>query len=96
MLDAFPSHGRDLGLRDYEGRVDDLSPAGCAGELLEAAAASVAVGDIDTIRLGGVAPCDVDPSRPQPAPSTARTTSARGSRDRLIHPPSGRRMRGSR
>ncbi|HEV2918468.1 MAG TPA: DUF885 family protein, partial [Actinomycetota bacterium] len=28
MLDAFPSHGRDLGLRSYEGRVDDLSPAG--------------------------------------------------------------------
>src|SRR5512132_4236493 len=28
MLDAFPSQGRDLGLRAYEGRVDDLSPAG--------------------------------------------------------------------
>jgi len=28
MLDAFPSQGRDLGLRTYEGRVDDLSPAG--------------------------------------------------------------------
>src|SRR5215218_8839988 len=28
MLDAFPSHGRDLGLRSYEGRVDDLSAAG--------------------------------------------------------------------
>src|SRR4029450_5714360 len=28
MLDAFPSQGRDLGLRGYEGRVDDLSPAG--------------------------------------------------------------------
>jgi uncharacterized protein (DUF885 family) len=28
MLDAFPSHGRDLGLPGYEGRVDDLSPAG--------------------------------------------------------------------
>jgi uncharacterized protein (DUF885 family) len=28
MLDAFPSEGRDLGLRVYEGRVDDLSPAG--------------------------------------------------------------------
>jgi hypothetical protein len=31
MLDAFPSHGRDLGLRAYQGRVDDLSPPGCAG-----------------------------------------------------------------
>src|SRR5215212_7521109 len=30
MLDAFPSSGRDLGLRGYEGRVDDLSPAGLA------------------------------------------------------------------
>jgi hypothetical protein len=30
MLDAFPSQGRDLGLRAYEGRVDDLSPAGLA------------------------------------------------------------------
>src|SRR4029450_3243519 len=28
MLDAFPSQGRELGLRAYEGRVDDLSPAG--------------------------------------------------------------------
>jgi hypothetical protein len=28
MLDAFPSQGRELGLRTYEGRVDDLSPAG--------------------------------------------------------------------
>jgi hypothetical protein len=28
MLDAFPSSGRGLGLRAYEGRVDDLSPAG--------------------------------------------------------------------
>src|ERR687897_280524 len=28
FLDAFPSKGRDLGLRAYEGRVDDLSPAG--------------------------------------------------------------------
>jgi hypothetical protein len=28
FLDAFPSQGRDLGLRAYEGRVDDLSPAG--------------------------------------------------------------------
>ena len=28
ILDAFPSQGRDLGLRAYEGRVDDLSPAG--------------------------------------------------------------------
>src|SRR5918994_1672353 len=28
ILDAFPSKGRDLGLRAYEGRVDDLSPAG--------------------------------------------------------------------
>jgi hypothetical protein len=30
MLAAFPSSGRDLGLRAYEGRVDDLSPAGLA------------------------------------------------------------------
>jgi uncharacterized protein (DUF885 family) len=30
MLDAFPSQGRELGLRAYEGRVDDLSPAGLA------------------------------------------------------------------
>ena len=30
ILDAFPSQGRDLGLRGYEGRVDDLSPAGLA------------------------------------------------------------------
>jgi len=30
MLDAFPSQGRDLGLRAYEGRVDDLSPGGLA------------------------------------------------------------------
>jgi hypothetical protein len=28
ILDAFPSSGRELGLRVYEGRVDDLSPAG--------------------------------------------------------------------
>ena len=28
MLEAFPSQGRELGLRTYEGRVDDLSPAG--------------------------------------------------------------------
>ena len=28
MLDAFPSQGRELGLRTYEGQVDDLSPAG--------------------------------------------------------------------
>src|SRR5918994_1473023 len=28
FLDAFPSQGRDLGLRADEGRVDDLSPAG--------------------------------------------------------------------
>src|SRR5688572_30604509 len=28
ILDAFPSQGRDLGLRAYEGWVDDLSPAG--------------------------------------------------------------------
>jgi hypothetical protein len=28
MLDAFPSRGRDLGLRAYDGLVDDLSPAG--------------------------------------------------------------------
>ncbi|HYN16871.1 MAG TPA: hypothetical protein VEY96_02140, partial [Actinomycetes bacterium] len=28
MLDAFPSQGRDLGLRAYDGLVDDLSPAG--------------------------------------------------------------------
>ena len=27
MLDAFPSQGRDLGLRTYEGRVEDLFPA---------------------------------------------------------------------
>ena len=30
MLDTFPSQGRDLGLRAYEGRVDDLSPGGLA------------------------------------------------------------------
>jgi uncharacterized protein (DUF885 family) len=28
MLEAYPSQGRELGLRTYEGRVDDLSPAG--------------------------------------------------------------------
>src|SRR4029453_11182404 len=35
MLDAFPSQGRDLGLRAYEGRVDDLSPAGLARRAAE-------------------------------------------------------------
>src|SRR5215216_2428695 len=35
MLDAFPSSGRDLGLRPYEGRVDDLSPAGLARRAAE-------------------------------------------------------------
>src|SRR5215218_9328314 len=35
MLDAFPSSGRDLGLRAYEGRVDDLSPAGLARRAAE-------------------------------------------------------------
>jgi uncharacterized protein (DUF885 family) len=35
MLDAFPSQGRDLGLRTYEGRVDDLSPAGLARRAAE-------------------------------------------------------------
>jgi uncharacterized protein (DUF885 family) len=35
MLDAFPSTGRDLGLRAYEGRVDDLSPAGLARRAAE-------------------------------------------------------------
>jgi uncharacterized protein (DUF885 family) len=35
ILDAFPSTGRDLGLRGYEGRVDDLSPAGLAHRAAE-------------------------------------------------------------
>jgi uncharacterized protein (DUF885 family) len=35
MLDAFPSTGRDLGLRAYQGRVDDLSPAGLARRAAE-------------------------------------------------------------
>src|SRR5919107_1484933 len=35
MLDAFPSQGRDLGLRAYEGRVDDLSPGGLARRAAE-------------------------------------------------------------
>jgi uncharacterized protein (DUF885 family) len=35
MLDAFPSQGRELGLRAYEGRVDDLSPAGLARRAAE-------------------------------------------------------------
>src|SRR5829696_2019327 len=35
MLAAFPSSGRDLGLRAYEGRVDDLSPAGLARRAAE-------------------------------------------------------------
>src|ERR687897_836333 len=28
ILDAFPAQGRDLGLRAYQGRVDDLCPDG--------------------------------------------------------------------
>jgi uncharacterized protein (DUF885 family) len=35
MLEAFPSQGRELGLRAYEGRVDDLSPAGLARRAAE-------------------------------------------------------------
>src|SRR5829696_5129849 len=35
MLAAFPTQGRDLGMRAYEGRVDDLSPAGLARRAAE-------------------------------------------------------------
>jgi hypothetical protein len=35
MLDTFPSTGRDLGLRGYQGRVDDLSPAALARRAAE-------------------------------------------------------------
>ena len=50
MLDAFPSQGRELGLRAYEGRVDDLSPAGLARRAAErrrhlATLAGLAAGD---------------------------------------------------
>src|SRR5829696_5108198 len=80
---------------------------------------SVAVGDIDTIRVGrwsrvslpagvsrvtgnaapwpaGAAASDLAPSWPQPAATRATASSrARDRRDLLIHPPLGRRMRGS-
>src|SRR5215213_6643737 len=80
---------------------------------------SVAVGDIDTIRVGrwsrvslpagvsrvtgnaapwaaGAAASDLAPSWPQPAATRAMASSrTRGRRGLLIHPPLGRRMRGS-
>src|SRR3712207_442334 len=56
---------------------------------------SVAVGDSDTIRLGcGAAAPVVVPSWPQAPATRARTSSRRGPRDLLMHPPLGRRMRG--
>ena len=86
MLDAFPSSGRELGLRAYEGRVDDLSPAGLRRR---AAERRRHLAELEVLDAG-----DGDPSRPQPAATTARSSS-RGMRIRLIHPPLGRRMRGS-
>ncbi|HEV3504602.1 MAG TPA: hypothetical protein VG637_04865, partial [Actinomycetes bacterium] len=62
MLDAFPSQGRDLGLRAYEGRVDDLSPAGLrrrAAERrhhLETLAAQPAAGEQETAAPAHQAP----------------------------------------
>src|SRR5688572_3385954 len=56
---------------------------------------SVAVGDSDTIRLGsGAAAPVVVPSWPQAPAARARTSSSRGTRVLLMHPPLGRRMRG--
>jgi uncharacterized protein (DUF885 family) len=46
MLDAFPSQARDLGLRAYQGRVDDLSPAGLRRRAAERRRHLATLGDL--------------------------------------------------